>query len=76
MNSTAYSISPGRLNLLRPILIAGAIAGILDMIPAFISYGLRAPQGVAAGLIGRSAAFQGGGATWILGMMLHFWRMI
>jgi len=54
------------------VLFGGMTAGVLDMIPAFISYGMKAPQGVAAGLIGRSAAFQGGAATWILGMLLHF----
>jgi hypothetical protein len=41
---------------LRGILVGGAIAGTLDMIPALISFGLTAPQGVAAGLPGRSAA--------------------
>ena len=29
------------------------------------------PQGIASALIGRSA-FQGGAATWILGLALHF----
>ena len=29
------------------------------------------PQGIASGLIGRSS-FQGGAATWILGLALHF----
>ena len=58
--------------LLRPIIIGGGVVGVLDMIPAFITYGLTAPQGVAAGLIGRSTAFQGGIPTWCLGMLLHF----
>jgi hypothetical protein len=58
--------------LLPAILFGGGVAGVLDMIPAFITFGITAPQGVAAGLIGRSAAFQGGIATWILGMLLHF----
>jgi uncharacterized membrane protein YagU involved in acid resistance len=61
-----------RRSLLRPILIGGAIAGILDKTWGFISFGLKSPQGIAAGLVGRSAAFQGGIATWILGMLLHF----
>jgi len=60
------------INLLFPIAVGGAIAGVLDMVPAFISYGLKAPQGVAAGLIGPSAAFRGGIITWIFGMLLHF----
>jgi hypothetical protein len=66
------SISPVRTNLSRAIVIGGAIAGTLDKISGFISFGLRSPQGIAAGLLGRSAAFQGGAPTWILGMLLHF----
>ena len=72
MNTATQFISEKRASLLPAVLFGGTIAGILDIIPAFISYGMRAPQGVAAGLIGRSAAFQGGIATWVLGMMLHF----
>src|ERR1051325_1239325 len=72
MNAATSSISSLRTKLLRPILVGGAIAGVLDMIPALVSFGPTAPQGVAAGLIGRSAAFQGGAATWILGILLHF----
>src|SRR5437868_4451881 len=72
MSTIRDSMSTIRAHLLRPILIGTAVAGTLDMIPAFISFGMTAPQGVAAGLLGRSAAFQGGAATWILGMLLHF----
>jgi hypothetical protein len=72
VNATAYSVSQGRTKLLRPILVGGAVAGTLDKIWGFISFGLKSPQAIAAGLIGRSAAFQGGIATWMLGMLLHF----
>ena len=72
LNTATQVVSERRANLLRPILFGGAIVGVLDMVPAFLSFGIRAPQGVAAGLIGPSAAFQGGVATWILGMLLHF----
>jgi hypothetical protein len=71
MNVTAYSLSRAP-KLLRPVLLGGAIAGTLDKISGFISFGLKSRQAIAAGLIGRSAAFQGGAATWLLGMMLHF----
>lgn len=37
-----------------------------------ITFGLKSPQAFAAGLIGRSAAFQEGAPTWILGMLQHF----
>lgn len=59
-----------RQKLLLPILIGGLVAGSLDMISAFISFGARSPQGVAAGLLGM-AAFRGGAATWILGLFLQ-----
>jgi len=72
MNATTYSVSRAPIQLLRPILIGGAIAGTLDKIWGFLSFGLKSPQAIAAGLIGRSAAFQGGDATWMLGMLLHF----
>jgi hypothetical protein len=65
-------VSERNATLTRPILVGGTVAGVLDMIPAFISFGLKAPQGVAAGLIGPLVAFQGGVLTWILGMLLHF----
>jgi hypothetical protein len=65
-------VSERNATVARPILVGGTVAGILDMIRAFISFGLKAPQGVAAGLIGPSVAFQGGVLTWILGMLLHF----
>jgi hypothetical protein len=37
----------------------------------FYTFGSRMPQGIASGLLGRSS-FQGGAATWILGLALHF----
>lgn len=72
MNVATYSLARSSTKLVRPILVGGAIAGTLDKIWGFISFGLKSPQGIAAGLVGRSAAFQGGIATWILGMLLHF----
>lgn len=72
MDAAADVTLERRSNLLPPIAVGGAIVGVLDMIPAFISFGQKAPQGVAAGLIGPSAAFQGGVITWVLGMLLHF----
>src|SRR4051812_36055351 len=57
--------------------IAGLVAGILDIISAFIQAGTRGAsptrvlQFVASGLIGRQS-FQGGLATAALGLALHF----
>jgi hypothetical protein len=56
---------------LPAILVGGLIAGTLDAAVAFYTFGSRMPQGIASGLLGRSS-FQGGAATWILGLGLHF----
>jgi hypothetical protein len=72
MSATAHSVSQRPVPVLRPIVVGGAIAVTLDKIWGFISFGLKSAQGIAAGLVGRSTAFQGGAATWILGMLLHF----
>lgn len=66
-----------RLSPLRAILCGGLTVGILDGLDAVIFFGLRgAPparigQAIAAGLLGK-AAFQGGAATALLGLGLHF----
>jgi hypothetical protein len=58
-------------------LVAGTLAvGVLDILDAFIFFGLRGAtptgilQSIASGLLGR-AAFQGGTATALLGLLLH-----
>jgi hypothetical protein len=61
------------------ILYGGLVVGILDLLFAFIFYGLilgapplRIFQSVAAGLVGRTAAYEGGVKTFVLGILLHF----
>ncbi|MGH7753067.1 MAG: hypothetical protein ACREN5_09640 [Gemmatimonadales bacterium] len=67
------TLSPG-----RAIAYGGLTVGGLDGLDALIFFGLRgvAParvfQAIAAGLLGRTAAFGGGGATLALGVLLHF----
>ena len=63
---------------LKPILYAGTLAGVLDItaacIHARVAYGLgpvRVLKGVAGGLLGRSA-LEGGFATAVLGLAMHF----
>jgi hypothetical protein len=56
---------------LAPILVGGLVAGALDATSAFITFGSGMPRGIASGLLG-AKAFQGGTATWILGLLLHF----
>ena len=65
---------PARRPALRAIVLGGLLGGTGDFLFAFIFYGfkLRVFQSVAAGLIGRTAAFAGGMATFLLGVGLHY----
>jgi uncharacterized membrane protein YagU involved in acid resistance len=68
---------PRHARTVQAILVAGLLAGVLDIVAAFIVYGLRgAPpprilQSIASGLLG-AGAFKGGAATAALGAALHF----
>jgi hypothetical protein len=60
-----------------PIVAGGLIAGTLDILDAWIFFGLRGvpliaiPHSIASGVLGR-AAYQGGLQTAALGLALHF----
>jgi magnesium-transporting ATPase (P-type) len=70
--TTAFSSeSAQRQKLLLPIIVGGFVAGAFDLIAAFITFGWGVPRAIASGLLG-SRAFQGGTATWILGVFLQF----
>ena len=63
----------------RAILYGGLTVGVLDLLDAFIFFGLRSgarPMGIlhsiAAGLLGREAARAGGVPTAIVGLLAHF----
>ena len=71
MTTAAFSMTMGTPKLLRAIVAGGVIAGTLDIIAAFITFGMNSPKAIAGGLIGRQA-FQGGATVWILGLFLHF----
>lgn len=65
--------------MVRAILYGGLVVGALDLLDAFIFFGLRSgarPIGIlhsiAAGAIGRDAALAGGIPTAALGVLLHF----
>lgn len=60
-----------RRQVLLAITGGGIMAGSLDLISAFISYGWGVPRGIASGLLGERA-FHGGLVTWVLGVILHF----
>ena len=68
-----------RLSVWRAILFAGLAVGTLDLLDAFIFFGLRSgaqPAGIlhsiAAGFLGREAARAGGASTAIVGLLSHF----
>lgn len=56
---------------LPAILVGGGIAGVFDLISAYITFGVNVPRGIAAGLLGPSAR-QGGLGVYVLGLALHF----
>jgi hypothetical protein len=60
-----------RRRALLSIGTGGLIAGVLDLTQALILFGWKVPRAIAAGLIGRQA-FHGGAATYVLGVLLHF----
>jgi hypothetical protein len=69
LSAAALATRPARA--VPAILVGGLIAGALDVTLAFYTFGSRMPQGIASGLLGRNS-FQGGAATWILGLAIHF----
>ncbi len=71
MSSASISVPELRGNLLRPILVGGALAGTFDLVSAFITFGLGNPRLIAGGLLGKQA-WHGGAGTWILGVVLHY----
>ena len=77
--SSAEPTSSERPRAFDTILYGGLVVGIFDMLFAFTFYGLilgapplRIFQSVAAGLLGRAAAYEGGVKTFVLGILLHF----
>ena len=78
MSASTSALVSERSRAFPAIAWAGLIAGILDISSAFIlgypkGVGpIRVLQGVAAGLVGRESAINGGLATAGLGLAIHF----
>jgi hypothetical protein len=70
--------SYGRLSPARALLFGTLTVGVLDLLDAIVFFSfrgvapIRIPQSIAAGLLGRTAAFQGGMQTATIGVLLHF----
>ena len=71
MTGNSIGLPFGKKSALRAIGFGGLIAGSLDLTQAFILFGAKVPLVVAACLLGR-AALRGGVATYVLGILLHF----
>jgi len=76
---THAQITVGRPRAFDTIPLGGLLIGIFDLMFAFIFYGLilgvpalRIFQSVAAGVLGRPRATEGGVRTFLLGICLHF----
>jgi hypothetical protein len=71
MSADSIAGRPGQGNALLAIAVGGLIAGAIDLSQACIFFSPKVPLAIAAGLLGPQA-FQGGGGTYILGVVLHF----
>jgi len=61
----------GKRSALLAIGVGGLVGGTLDLTQACILFGWDIPLAIAAGLLGRQA-LHGGAATYVLGVLLHF----
>jgi hypothetical protein len=61
----------GMRNAVLAIAVGGLVAGTLDLTQALVLFSAKIPLAIAAGLMGPQA-FQGGAATYVLGVLLHF----
>ncbi len=66
------------MNPRRALLLGAATVGVLDLLDAFLFFGYRGVppvrilQAIASGLVGPQAAVDGGLATAVFGLLLHF----
>lgn len=75
MTTTHLPTVSRRSPVLPAIVTGGLIAGTLDAISAFLTFGWGMTYGIASGLLGAKAfpaAGGGGPAIWLLGLTLHF----
>lgn len=70
MIESGAPIAPKKNSALLAIGVGGLIAGTLDLIAAFLTFGVGVPRAIAGGLLGRDA-FHGGTGTYVLGVFLQ-----
>jgi hypothetical protein len=72
MSELAAAVPSRVPRALPAILVGGLIAGGLDLITAFVTFGMRVPRVIAAGLLGREVIPGSGAAVYVLGVFLQF----
>lgn len=70
---TTSSIAPriSQPSLALPILVGGAVAGLLDMTSAYLTFGRFMPIGIAGGIVGKAELHISVG-LYILGLVIHY----
>jgi hypothetical protein len=77
MEEVSRPISTEKSNAFKAVVFGGLLTGILDLTAACVNSGLRGTspvrvfQAIASGLLGADS-YQGGAATALLGVFLHF----
>ena len=71
MVTVSIATAARRTSLMPPILVGGAVAGLLDMTSAYVSFGRYMPIGIAGGLLGAAARHVSAG-QYILGLSIHY----
>jgi hypothetical protein len=71
MNPISATYVAQKPKIWLPILVGGLVAGGLDLIAAFLTYGPGVPRAIAAGLLGRQA-IHGSALVYVLGVALQF----
>jgi hypothetical protein len=72
MSELATAVPARVPKALPAILVGGLTAGGLDLIAAVLSYGMRVPRVIAAGLLGREVIPGSGAGVYVLGVFLQF----
>lgn len=71
MATVPISATARKTSLMAPILVGGAIAGLLDMTSAYITFGRYMPIGIAGGLVG-PAGRHVNASQYVLGLCIHY----
>jgi hypothetical protein len=71
MATVPISSAARKTRLVAPILVGGAVAGLLDMTSAYITFGRYMPIGIAGGIVGATGRHLNAG-QYILGLCIHY----